>query len=173
MAAVRAVELALERRWTHVLFESDSKLLCDDLASELPPCWKVEAMISSLRQSFKAQSAWALHWDEEFSRETLAVLNPFSIQLVKEWPLKSMLDSKVYGAPESLITTELVEREVGGIVTVKESDGELQAWWTDVRTKGHADKMDEAWWPVLETTENLAYNTRTNMPTESPCKDEF
>ncbi|KAB1213925.1 hypothetical protein CJ030_MR5G017188 [Morella rubra] len=40
MAAVRAVELALEKRWTHVLFESDSKLLCDDLASELPPCWK-------------------------------------------------------------------------------------------------------------------------------------
>lgn len=31
-----------------------------------------------------------------------------------------MLDSKVYGAPESLITTELVEREVRGIVTVKE-----------------------------------------------------
>ena len=62
MAAVRAVELALEKRWTHVLFESDSMLLCDDLASELPPCWKVEAMISSLQQSFKAQSAWALHW---------------------------------------------------------------------------------------------------------------
>lgn len=54
-----------------------------------------------------------------------------------------------------------------------QSDGELQAWWTEVRTKGHADKMDEAWWPVLETTKNLAYNTRTIMPIESPCKDEF
>ncbi|KAB1206661.1 hypothetical protein CJ030_MR7G001525 [Morella rubra] len=34
MAVVCAVELALEKRWTHALFESDSKLLCDELASE-------------------------------------------------------------------------------------------------------------------------------------------
>nr|POE44787.1 linoleate 13s-lipoxygenase 2-1, chloroplastic [Quercus suber] len=38
-----------------------------------------------------------------------------------------------------------------------QSDGELQAWWTEVRTKGHADKKDEPWWPVLKTPENLIH----------------
>ena len=38
-----------------------------------------------------------------------------------------------------------------------QSDRELQAWWTEVRTKGHADKKDEPWWPVLETPENLIH----------------
>lgn len=35
------------------------------------------------------------------------------------------------------------------------SDKELQAWWTEVRTVGHADKKDEPWWPKLETPEDL------------------
>lgn len=38
-----------------------------------------------------------------------------------------------------------------------QSDGELQAWWTEVRTKGNADKKDEPWWPVLKTPENLIH----------------
>ena len=38
-----------------------------------------------------------------------------------------------------------------------QSDRELQAWWTEVRTKGHADKKDEPWWPVLKTPENLIH----------------
>ncbi|KAK1426305.1 hypothetical protein QVD17_14976 [Tagetes erecta] len=36
-----------------------------------------------------------------------------------------------------------------------ESDDELQAWWTEIQTRGHADKKDEPWWPVLETTKDL------------------
>ncbi|PON51680.1 Lipoxygenase [Trema orientale] len=36
-----------------------------------------------------------------------------------------------------------------------ESDEELQSWWTEIRTVGHADKKDEPWWPVLETAEDL------------------
>lgn len=36
-----------------------------------------------------------------------------------------------------------------------ESDNELQAWWTEVRTKGHEDKKDEPWWPVLKTQKDL------------------
>ncbi|KAF8395891.1 hypothetical protein HHK36_019846 [Tetracentron sinense] len=36
-----------------------------------------------------------------------------------------------------------------------ESDQELQAWWTEVRTKGHEDKKDEPWWPVLKTQDDL------------------
>uniref|UniRef100_A0A2C9VDI1 Lipoxygenase domain-containing protein n=1 Tax=Manihot esculenta TaxID=3983 RepID=A0A2C9VDI1_MANES len=34
-------------------------------------------------------------------------------------------------------------------------DNELQAWWEDVRTKGHEDKKDEPWWPVLKTQQDL------------------
>ncbi|XVF69709.1 hypothetical protein PTKIN_Ptkin11bG0103900 [Pterospermum kingtungense] len=56
--------------------------------------------------------------DEEFSRQTLAGLNPFTIKLVTEWPLRSKLDPKVYGPAESAITTELVEREINDVMTV-------------------------------------------------------
>ncbi|KAL5715807.1 linoleate 13S-lipoxygenase [Ranunculus cassubicifolius] len=59
--------------------------------------------------------------DEEFSRQTLAGLNPYSIQLVTEWPMKSKLDQNVYGPAESAITTEIVEREIKGIMTVEEA----------------------------------------------------
>ncbi|GFZ20736.1 lipoxygenase 2 [Actinidia rufa] len=59
--------------------------------------------------------------DEEFSRQTLAGINPYSIQLVKEWPLKSQLDPKIYGPPESAITAELVETEIKGFMTVEEA----------------------------------------------------
>ncbi|KAM7528895.1 hypothetical protein LguiB_032305 [Lonicera macranthoides] len=36
-----------------------------------------------------------------------------------------------------------------------EYDEELQGWWTEIRTVGHGDKMDEPWWPVLKTPEDL------------------
>lgn len=35
------------------------------------------------------------------------------------------------------------------------SDTELQGFWTEVRTKGHGDKKDEPWWPVIKTQEDL------------------
>uniref|UniRef100_A0A5B6ZC57 Lipoxygenase n=1 Tax=Davidia involucrata TaxID=16924 RepID=A0A5B6ZC57_DAVIN len=59
--------------------------------------------------------------DEEFSRQTLAGLNPYTIQLVKEWPLKSTLDPKIYGPPESAITKELIEQEIGGFTTLEDA----------------------------------------------------
>ncbi|GLT82239.1 hypothetical protein SLE2022_006420 [Rubroshorea leprosula] len=59
--------------------------------------------------------------DEEFARQTLAGLNPYSIQLVKEWPLKSKLDPKIYGPAESAITTELIEREIKGFMSFDEA----------------------------------------------------
>ncbi|KAH9741014.1 Lipoxygenase 2 [Citrus sinensis] len=58
--------------------------------------------------------------DEEFSRQTLAGLNPYSIRLITEWPLKSTLDPEIYGPPESAITTELIEKEIGGMISVEE-----------------------------------------------------
>ncbi|KAG7559730.1 PLAT/LH2 domain superfamily [Arabidopsis thaliana x Arabidopsis arenosa] len=59
--------------------------------------------------------------DDEFARQTLAGLNPYSIQLVEEWPLKSKLDPAIYGDPTSLITWEIVEKEVKGNMTVDEA----------------------------------------------------
>jgi lipoxygenase len=39
---------------------------------------------------------------------------------MQEWPLKSKLDPKIYGPPELAITTELIEREIKGLITIKE-----------------------------------------------------
>ena len=39
---------------------------------------------------------------------------------MQEWPLKSKLDPKIYGPQESAITTELIEREIKGVMTVEE-----------------------------------------------------
>ncbi|KAL4591427.1 hypothetical protein LXL04_004391 [Taraxacum kok-saghyz] len=35
------------------------------------------------------------------------------------------------------------------------SDPELQSWWTEIRTLGHADKSHEPWWPALQTPPDL------------------
>ncbi|KAF8395884.1 hypothetical protein HHK36_019839 [Tetracentron sinense] len=59
--------------------------------------------------------------DEEFSRQTLAGLNPYSIELVTEWPLKSKLDPKIYGPAESAITREVIEQEIKGVMTLDEA----------------------------------------------------
>ncbi|KAK6235651.1 PLAT/LH2 domain - like 10 [Theobroma cacao] len=56
--------------------------------------------------------------DEEFARQSLAGLNPFSIKLVTEWPLKSKLDPNIYGPVESAITADLIEREINDVMTV-------------------------------------------------------
>ncbi|KAF3637206.1 Lipoxygenase 2.3, chloroplastic [Capsicum annuum] len=59
--------------------------------------------------------------DEEFARQTLTGLNPYSIRLVTEWPLKSKLDPKAYGPPESAIAKEMIELEIEGLMTVEEA----------------------------------------------------
>ena len=42
------------------------------------------------------------------------------MNIMQEWPLKSKFDPKIYGMQDSAITTELVEREMRGLMTVKE-----------------------------------------------------
>lgn len=37
---------------------------------------------------------------------------------MQEWPLKSKLDPEIYGPPESAITTEMIEEEIGGLMSV-------------------------------------------------------
>ncbi|XP_058761885.1 linoleate 13S-lipoxygenase 2-1, chloroplastic-like isoform X2 [Vicia villosa] len=59
--------------------------------------------------------------DEEFGRQTIAGLNPCCIQLVTEWPLKSKLDPNIYGPAESAITTEIIEQQIGGLLTIEEA----------------------------------------------------
>ncbi|XP_022153765.1 linoleate 13S-lipoxygenase 2-1, chloroplastic-like [Momordica charantia] len=58
--------------------------------------------------------------DEEFARQTLAGLNPCSIQLVTEWPLVSKLDPEIYGPPESAFNTEMLNQQIGSM-TVQEA----------------------------------------------------
>ncbi|WCJ18984.1 Lipoxygenase 2 chloroplastic [Euphorbia peplus] len=69
--------------------------------------------------------------DEEFSRQTLAGLNPFGIQLVTEWPLTSGLDPNVYGPAESAITKELLEKEIRGFMTVEEALAQKRLFMLD------------------------------------------
>ncbi|KAF3331118.1 putative lipoxygenase 8 [Carex littledalei] len=59
--------------------------------------------------------------DEEFARETLAGVNPYAIQLVKELPMKSKFDPAIYGTVESAITTAIVEKEINGIMAAEEA----------------------------------------------------
>ncbi|XP_009625816.4 probable linoleate 9S-lipoxygenase 5 [Nicotiana tomentosiformis] len=36
-----------------------------------------------------------------------------------------------------------------------QGDTELQAWWKELREKGHGDKKDEPWWPKMQTVQEL------------------
>ncbi|XP_062015725.1 linoleate 13S-lipoxygenase 2-1, chloroplastic-like [Rosa rugosa] len=69
--------------------------------------------------------------DEEFGRQTLAGLNPYSIKLVTEWPLRSELDPDVYGPPESAITTKMIEQEIRGFATIQEAIREKKLFVLD------------------------------------------
>ncbi|CAJ2677601.1 unnamed protein product [Trifolium pratense] len=53
--------------------------------------------------------------DNEFARQALAGVNPVNIELLKEFPICSKLDPTVYGPPESALTKELLEQELGGM----------------------------------------------------------
>ncbi|KAK9079051.1 hypothetical protein SSX86_000720 [Deinandra increscens subsp. villosa] len=67
------------------------------------------------------RDSFSWYRDEEFCRQALAGLNPYSIQLVTEWPLMSKLDPKVYGPAESVITKEIVECQIKGFMTLEEA----------------------------------------------------
>ncbi|KAL5169275.1 Linoleate 13S-lipoxygenase 2-1, chloroplastic [Glycine soja] len=69
--------------------------------------------------------------DEEFARQTVAGLNPYSIRLVTEWPLRSKLDPEIYGPPESAITSEIINKEIGGIMSVEKAIEEKKLFMLD------------------------------------------
>ncbi|KAJ1420343.1 PLAT/LH2 domain [Sesbania bispinosa] len=60
-----------------------------------------------------SKSAWMT--DEEFAREIIAGVNPGLIRLLQEFPLKSKLDSGVYGDHTSTITKEHIELNLDGL----------------------------------------------------------
>ncbi|KAG4394531.1 hypothetical protein GLYMA_20G053700v4 [Glycine max] len=67
----------------------------------------------------------------EFARETLAGVNPYSIQLVKEWPLTSKLDPQIYGPQESTITREVIEPQIITYGTIEEALKEKKLFMLD------------------------------------------
>ncbi|KAJ0254801.1 Linoleate 9S-lipoxygenase 5 [Hirschfeldia incana] len=36
-----------------------------------------------------------------------------------------------------------------------QTDTEIQSWWTELRTEGHGDIQHEAWWPSMQTRDDL------------------
>ncbi|KAF8087776.1 hypothetical protein N665_0567s0001 [Sinapis alba] len=69
----------------------------------------------------KDRFSWIRDDDLDLSLTINLALNPYCIQLVQEWPLKSKLDPAVYGDPNSLITSEIVEREIKGVMSFDEA----------------------------------------------------
>jgi hypothetical protein len=47
-------------------------------------------------------------------------------KFVQEWPINSKLDPQIYGPPESMLTTELIEAQIGGLIKVHEVSVDLQ-----------------------------------------------
>jgi lipoxygenase len=41
-------------------------------------------------------------------------------KFVQEWPINSKLDPQIYGPPESMLTTEIIEAQIGGLIKVHE-----------------------------------------------------
>uniref|UniRef100_A0A0E0IE98 Lipoxygenase n=1 Tax=Oryza nivara TaxID=4536 RepID=A0A0E0IE98_ORYNI len=77
----------------------------------------------------KDKFAWLR--DEEFARETLAGINPYAIELVREFPLKSKLDPAVYGPAESAITADLLEEQMRRVMTVEEAISQKRLFMLD------------------------------------------
>ncbi|KAI4387388.1 hypothetical protein MLD38_005226 [Melastoma candidum] len=93
------------------------------LQNVIPWLVKAAGKITESIICFESPETWErdnFFWlrDKEFARQTLAGINPNAIEL--EWPLKSKLDPKIYGPTESAITTEIIQREIGGL-TVEEA----------------------------------------------------
>ncbi|KAJ9555504.1 hypothetical protein OSB04_010118 [Centaurea solstitialis] len=96
--------------------------------------------------------------DEEFCRQMLAGINPYRIQLVTEWPLKSKLDPKVYGPAESAITKEIVEQQIKGVMTLEEALEQKKLFLLD-----YHDILLPYVNKVRELDQTILYGSRTLM----------
>ncbi|KAL2487971.1 Lipoxygenase 2 [Forsythia ovata] len=82
--------------------------------------------------------------------------------------LKLTIEDYPY-ANDGLLIWDAIEKWVTKYVTYYyseeedvNSDNELKAWWTEIRTVGHGDKKDEPGWPKLNTPKHLI-GILTNM----------
>lgn len=76
--------------------------------------------------------------------------------------VKLVIEDYPYASDGLLIWSaikELVESYVSHFYSDPNSittDIELQAWWSEIKNKGHYDKRNEPWWPKLDTKEDLS-----------------
>lgn len=68
--------------------------------------------------------------DEEFARQVLAGINPVALERVREFPIRSTLDSTAYGSPLSAITAEHIEPFLEGL-TVQTAVAEHKLFMLD------------------------------------------
>ncbi|GFP94419.1 linoleate 13s-lipoxygenase 2-1 chloroplastic [Phtheirospermum japonicum] len=75
--------------------------------------------------------------------------------------LKLTIEDYPY-ATDGLLLWDAIKQWITDYVTyyypeasLVQSDDELHAWWTEIRTVGHGDKKDEPWWPELKTPQDL------------------
>lgn len=93
----------------------------DNIAESCPDLFLTKGILSFPTPDMIERDEFAWFRDEEFARETLAGLNPYTIKLVTEWPITSKLDPKIYGPPDSAITSQLIEQEIKGFMSTDEA----------------------------------------------------
>lgn len=112
------------------LFEGGIKLPTDILSQIAPLPALKEILRTDGEQALKfppphvikvSKSAWMT--DEEFGREMVAGVNPCVIRLLQEFPLKSTLDTVVYGDQSSTITKEQLETNLGELTVEQALNG--------------------------------------------------
>ncbi|KAL3835670.1 hypothetical protein ACJIZ3_010406 [Penstemon smallii] len=87
--------------------------------------------------------------------------------------VKLVIEDYPYAADGLLIWSaikELVESYVEHYYSEPNSiasDVELQAWWDEIKNKGHEEKRNEPWWPKLKTQDDLSNILATIMWTAS------
>ncbi|GFP94416.1 linoleate 13s-lipoxygenase 2-1 chloroplastic [Phtheirospermum japonicum] len=116
----------------------------------------IETSFSPAKYSMELSSvAYDKLWrfDQEALPADLITSAPHGLKLtIKDYPY----------ATDGLLLWDAIKQWVTDYVTyyypeagLVQSDDELEAWWTEIRTVGHADKKDEPWWPELKTPQDL------------------
>ncbi|CAI0460073.1 unnamed protein product [Linum tenue] len=107
----------------------------------------------------ESRTAWRT--DEEFAREMLAALNPVVISLLREFPPRSKLDSKIYGNQDSSISEEHIRHHLNGL-TVGEAIKTNKLFILD-----HHDTLMPYLRRINNNTASKTYATRTILYLQS------
>ncbi|XP_051125798.1 probable linoleate 9S-lipoxygenase 5 [Andrographis paniculata] len=147
------------------LYEGGIRLLNEEDARKLRDCmpWElIRELIRSDGERFlkfplpdvikENRTAWRT--DEEFAREMLAGVNPVVIRRLREFPIRSELDRRVYGDHDSVITADQLEKNMDGL-TVEEALKTNKLYVLD-----HHDAVMPYLARINETTAKI-YATRT------------